>query len=216
MTRSVLFALVAAAVLITGCGSATSGTSGASSVASQPARAGTSAHATSSPAASAHASGASGAAACSSSGLKIKVDTSQAGGAAGSSYYPIDFTNTTASPCTLYGYPGVSFVTGPSASGNQLGRAADRNTSAAAATVTIQPSGHAHAMLQVVDAGNYSPSSCHPVTAHWLRVYPPGETVPLYASFKSLACSANLPAKLGSPLSVYPVRGGPGMRGQAP
>lgn len=216
MTRSVLFALAAAAVLITGCGSAASGTSGASSPARLPASAATSAPASPSPATSAHASGASGAAACSSSELKIRVDTSQAGGAAGSAYYPIDFTNTSARPCTLYGYPGVSFVTGPSASGNQLGRAAGRNTSAAAATVTIRPSRHAHAMLQVVDAGNYSPSRCHPVTAHWLRVYPPGETVPLYASFRSLACSARLPAKLGSPLSVYPVRGGAGMRGQAP
>ncbi|MBO0818890.1 MAG: DUF4232 domain-containing protein [Actinobacteria bacterium] len=213
MTRSVLFAL-AAAVLIAGCGSAANGTSGASSpTASQPAPAHTSAAATPSPATSAHASGGAG---CSSSNLTIKVNTSQSGGAAGSVYYPIDFTNTSGSSCTLFGYPGVSFVTGPRASGNQIGRAADRNTSAAAATVTIPPGGDAHAVLQVVDAGNYSPSACRPVTAHWLRVYPPGETVPVYASFTSRACSADLPAKLGSPLSVYPVRGGAGMRGQAP
>ncbi|MDR0343411.1 MAG: DUF4232 domain-containing protein, partial [Nocardiopsaceae bacterium] len=180
---------------------------------SQPAPAHTSAAATPSPATSAHAAGGAG---CSSSNLTIKVSTSQAGGAAGSVYYPIDFTNTSGSSCTLYGYPGVSFVTGPRASGDQIGRAADRNTSAAAAMVTIPPGGDAHAVLQVVDAGNYSPSACHPVTAHWLRVYPPGETVAVYAPFTSRACSADLPAKLGSPLSVYPVRAGAGMRGQAP
>lgn len=213
MTRSVLFAL-AAAVLIAGCGPATNGTSGASSpTASQPAPAHTSAAATPSPATSAHAAGGAG---CSSSNLTIKVDTSQGAGAAGSAYYPLDFTNTSASPCTLYGFPGVSFVTGPSASGSQLGRAAARNPSAAPVTVTIPPGGDAHAVLQVVNAGNYSPSACHPVTAHWLRVYPPGETVPLYASLRARACSVLLPAKLGSTLSVYPVRGGRGTRSQVP
>lgn len=44
-------------------------------------------------------------------------------GAAGSSYYPIEFTNASSTTCTLYGYPGVSFVT---ASGVQVGAAATR------------------------------------------------------------------------------------------
>lgn len=31
--------------------------------------------------------------------------------AAGSLYYPVNFTNTSDAPCTLYGYPGMSFIT---------------------------------------------------------------------------------------------------------
>jgi hypothetical protein len=142
------------------------------------------------------------------------VDTSQSGASAGSAYYPIDFTNSSGDACTLFGFPGVSFVSHPS--GSEVGQPADRNSSAAGATVTLPPGGHAHAILQVVDAGNYSAPDCHPVTVHWLRVYPPGQTAPLYTAFKSQACSASLPAKLGRPLSVYPVRGGEGKTGQAP
>ena len=56
---------------------------------------------------------------CPSSVLKANVDTAQGGAAAGSNYVPIDFTNTSGSACTLDGYPGVSFVRGPS--GGQLG-----------------------------------------------------------------------------------------------
>ena len=48
---------------------------------------------------------------CPSGTLKVALDTSQAGGAAGSAYYPVDFTNTSDAPCAMYGYPGLSFVT---------------------------------------------------------------------------------------------------------
>jgi hypothetical protein len=42
------------------------------------------------------------------------MDLAQGGAAAGSVYIPIDFTNTSGSACTMEGYPGVSFVRGPS------------------------------------------------------------------------------------------------------
>src|SRR5437660_3835541 len=95
---------------------------------------------------------------CSSSVLKAAVDIAQGGAAAGSSYVPIDFTNTSGSACTLDGYPGVSFVRGPS--GGQLGNPATRNPAAAPAMVTLAPGGIAHAVLQVAEAGNYSQSVC--------------------------------------------------------
>src|SRR6266704_2148636 len=56
---------------------------------------------------------------CSASALTAYVDIAQGGAAAGSTYVPIDFTNTSGSACTLNGYPGVSFVRSPT--GGQLG-----------------------------------------------------------------------------------------------
>jgi hypothetical protein len=112
------------------------------------------------------------------------------------------------SSCTLFGYPGVSFVTGPS--GTQLGRAAARNPVVPAATITLGPGQAAHATLKVAEAGNYDPAQCKPVTAHWLKVFPPDQTAALYASFTTQACSARLPRAVGSQLSVSVFQPGAG------
>jgi hypothetical protein len=140
------------------------------------------------------------------------VNTSPGGAAAGSTYYPLNFTNTSKSSCYLYGYPGVSFVSGPS--GSQIGEPASRNPAVAPGTVILSPGGTAHVTLQVVNAMNYSKSACQPVTAHWLKVFPPGQFTALYVKFSSLTCSARLPSKLGTPLSVDAVKGGRGQPGQ--
>lgn len=153
-----------------------------------------------------------GVAGCASPGLKVKVDTAQGGAAAGSTYVPIDFTNTTSSACTMFGFPGVSFVSG--VPGSQIGRPASRNRAASATTVTLAPGGVAHATLQVAEAGNYDPSVCKPVTAHWLRVYPPNQFGAIYTKYTAQVCSAKLPHQLGRQLSVYVVRPGAGKAGQ--
>jgi hypothetical protein len=167
-----------------------------------------------SPAASPGSSPGGAASGCSSSALTAHVDISQGGAAAGSTYVPIDFTNTSASACTMDGYPGVSFVRGPS--GGQLGNPAARNPAAAPAMVTLAPGGVAHAILQVAEAGNYSQSACTPVAAHWLKIFPPNQATAIYAHYDVKACSARLPAKLGSQLAVYVVRPGAGKAGHAP
>ena len=149
---------------------------------------------------------------CSPTDLSATVNTSPGGAAAGSTYYPLNFTNTSNSSCYLYGYPGVSFVTAPS--GSQVGEPASRNPAVAPRTIILPPGGTAHVTIQVVDALNYSKSDCKPVTAHWLKVFPPGQFTALYVKFSSLTCSAKLPAKLGSPLSVDAVKGGQGQPGQ--
>ena len=134
------------------------------------------------------------------------VNTAKAGGAAGSIYYPLDFTNISGSPCTLFGYPGVSFVTGQS--GTQLGRAATRNPVAHPVTITLAPGDVAHATLQVAEAGNYDPAQCSPVTAHWLKVFPPDQFSAAYVRFTTQACSAKLPSKIGSQLSISAIQHG--------
>jgi hypothetical protein len=124
---------------------------------------------------------------CATSALKVTVSASSGGAAAGSTYYPIQFVNTSGSSCTLYGYPGVSFVTAQG--GSQIGPAATRNPAQPKQLVTLAPDQTVHAVLQVVDAENYPPADCGVVTAHWLKVYPPNQTAPLYVSFSAQTCS---------------------------
>jgi hypothetical protein len=150
--------------------------------------------------------------ACSTADLSGVVNTSQGGAAAGSTYYPLNLTNTSKASCFLFGYPGVSFVTGPS--GSQIGQPASRNPAVAPRTVILTPGGTAHVTVQVVDALNYSKSDCKPVTAHWLKVFPPGQFTALYIKFTATTCSAKLPARLGVPLTVDAVKGGAGRPGQ--
>lgn len=213
--------LLCTAVLAAACGSAslTAGGQSSSPPSSSPAAQG--ATPSSSPAApstlpSSSPSSPSAAAtqACTTSGLKVVVNTAQAGAAAGSTYYPIKFTNTSGSSCTLFGYPGVSFSSGPS--GSRIGRAASRNPAGKPVTVTLASGASAHATVQVAEAGNYSKSSCKPVTAHWLKVYPPNQVAPAYVKFTTQACSAMLPRSTGGQLSIYAMRSGPGKTGQAP
>ena len=210
----------AAALLCTGalaaaCGSTSSHSSAgspASPAASPAAATPSSAPATSAAPASTAPPSTPSAPACSPADLSAVVNTSPGGAAAGSTYYPLNFTNTSKNPCYLYGYPGVSFVTGPS--GSQIGEPASRNPAVAPSTVILPPGGTAHVTIQVVNALNYSKSDCQPVTAHWLKVFPPGQFSALYVKFSALTCSVKLPAKLGSPLSVDVVKGGQGQPGQ--
>jgi hypothetical protein len=149
---------------------------------------------------------------CQTGGLRITVDTRQAGGTAGSTYEPLDFVNLSTSACMLDGYPGVSFVTAADGSGRQIGAAAVRNPEFGPAQVRLEPGGSAHAWLQVAAAGNYPTSSCGPATAHGLRVYPPGSTKADYVGQDLPACSAD-GAQL---LTVMPVRSGAGSAGNVP
>jgi hypothetical protein len=142
------------------------------------------------------------------------VVTSRGGAAAGSAYYPIDFTNISSTPCMMFGYPGVSFVTGQG--GSRLGKAATRNSAVAPVPVTLAPGKVAHATIQVTDAGNYTRSECKPVTGHWLKIYPPNQFTAIYARFTTQVCSARLPQPVGSQLGVYVVRSGAGKAGQGP
>lgn len=139
---------------------------------------------------------------CSTGALKASLGPP--GGTAGSVFYPLDFTNISAQPCTLYGYPGVSFVSGPG--GHQLGGQAVRDPQFGPSLVTLAPGAVAHAALQVGIAQNYPTATCRPVSARWLRVYPPGQVTPLFASITATACTRRVPG--GSTLGIFVVRPG--------
>jgi hypothetical protein len=156
--------------------------------------------------------GGAGLAACRSASLVMSIDLSQANGAAGSTYYPLNFTNTSAKACEMYGYPGVSFVTAGSVTGRQIGAAALRSTAFTKLAIRLAPGDSAHAWLEVTVAANYPASTCDPVTADWVKVYPPEETVAGYVSQTFSACgSASAPL-----LAILPVRAGRGAVGVTP
>nr|MDQ2815222.1 DUF4232 domain-containing protein [Actinomycetota bacterium] len=112
-------------------------------------------------------------------------------GYAGGVYEVIDFTNTSSSTCTLFGYPGVSLVSGPPYA--QIGPAAKRNTrSSPVKLVTLAPGATANALLQIVDALNYPSATCGPVKAAALKIYPPNQTAPIYVPSTSEACSKSV------------------------
>jgi hypothetical protein len=139
---------------------------------------------------------------CASAGLRVTVGSAR--GAAGSIYYPLDFTNISSVSCDMFGYPGVSFVSAPG--GGALGSQAIRNSAFGPSAVILAPGAVAHASVQVVVAQNYPTTICKPVTAHWLRVYPPGQYTPLYAGLTATTCSGSVPG--GSTLGIYVVRPG--------
>jgi Protein of unknown function (DUF4232) len=109
----------------------------------------------------------------------------------------------------MYGYPGVSYVTGPA--GGQVGSPAKRIPlpDGHARPVALRPGGAANAVLQVVDTGNYPPSQCQPANGPYLRIYPPGQTAALYAKTgfgPGTACAS----KAVTTLQIEPVQQGSG------
>lgn len=130
---------------------------------------------------------------CAPGQLAVWVNADSANGAAGSTYYHLDFTNTSGTTCHLYGYPGVSAVTG---TGAQLGSAAGRDSVAPARYVNIAPGSTAHAIVRVVNVDNYPPATCEPAAASRLKVYPPNDTGARTAFFGLPSCTLKGPAYL--------------------
>jgi hypothetical protein len=181
-------AAVISAAVVAGCassGSSQPGAPGSTAAASLTAAGTTSSGANTPAVASPSSSAPAGPAACPTSSLQAKQGVAQ--GYAGGVYQVIVFTNTSGSPCTLYGYPGVSLVSGPPYM--QIGLAAKRSTSTPRKLVTLAPGGTAHALLQIVDALNYPTASCGPTKATALRIYPPNQTVPVYLPNTSNGCA---------------------------
>lgn len=127
--------------------------------------------------------------ACTTDQLDVAVAPSEGGGAAGSTYEAITFTNTGSASCTLEGYPGVSAVAGDD--GEQVGAAAVRDKSGTTTSVELAAGGEAYALLQVSEAGNYDADECEPTTPRGYRVYPLGETAAAFAPGDVEACASD-------------------------
>jgi Protein of unknown function (DUF4232) len=112
-------------------------------------------------------------------------------GAAGSSYYELEFSNTSSRACTIFGFPGVSAI---DAHGNQLGRAAARDHGDAAHLVTLSRGVTAHVLLRMVNVGALP--DCHPATAVELRIYPPSNHGSVAVPISFSACKNHGPVYL--------------------
>jgi hypothetical protein len=131
----------------------------------------------------------------------------QGNGAAGTIYYPLEFTNLSGHACSMRGFPGVSAI---SRGGQQLGSPASWESGGGFGTprtVIVAPGATVHAILAYHDAVVGSVSGCHPVnTMVGLRVYLPDERGTTSAFFDLEACSHAGPVYL----SVGPIKPGVG------
>lgn len=137
---------------------------------------------------------------CTAAGTQVWFGLGLGGGTAGSTYYPLEFTNISHHACTLNGYPGVSAYGN---SGGQVGPAATRNGQHHG-TVTLAAGATAHAILRVEDWGAVCSAK---VNAAGLKVYPPGVRKAEPVPFAFGACAHR------GVLIVGPVKGGVGIPG---
>lgn len=105
---------------------------------------------------------------CSSSTIRVTVG--RANGAAGTIYHPIIFTNRSAGACLISGVAalqpgnaGKDFVAvGPPATSDSMGMMG--------VLITLAPGQSASDDMGVVETGNYTASTCHPVTVNAVAV----------------------------------------------
>jgi hypothetical protein len=122
---------------------------------------------------------------CTATDLAAWVNEEAGQGAAGTWYYPLEFTNTSGRACATGGYPGVSAT---DASGRQLGAAAARDPVYPGRMVVIPAGGTAHALLGY-GAAEVSTSGCKPKAAAQLKVYPPNSSTAIDTFFSLPACT---------------------------
>ena len=137
---------------------------------------------------------------CTAAQVQVWLGLGLGGGTAGSTYYPLEFSNISHHACTLNGYPGVSAYEN---SGAQVGPAAGRSL-ARHATVTLASGATAHALLRVIDWGALCSTE---VPAAGLKVFAPGLTRSEPVPFSFGACAHR------GVLLVGPVRAGVGIPG---
>ena len=104
-------------------------------------------------------------------------------GAAGHTITTLTLTNKGSAPCTLNGYPGVSFV---DAGGAIVGAPASR-TEAPTAPVTLRPGASTSTSVSITNPGVIG-QVCNPHDVTGLRVYPPGSHESLVVSYPGQAC----------------------------
>jgi hypothetical protein len=144
--------------------------------------------------------------ACTAGDLGAWVAVTQGNGAAGSIYYPLQFTNLSRHACAMRGFPGVSAV---DRNLHQLGSPAGRDHVIPVRTVVLAPGRTAHAILRYGDVAVATSPGCHPTLRTFeLRIYPPGQRHATYAAFDFAVCSHAGPVYLG----IEPVQAGVGTR----
>ena len=144
--------------------------------------------------------------ACAAADLGVWVAVSQSDGAAGSIFYPLQFTNLSRHACAMRGFPGVSAI---DRNGHQLGSPAGWDHTRPVRTVVLAAGATAHVVLRYGDVEVATAPGCHPVSSMFeLRVYPPNQRQATFAAFSTEACSHTGPVYL----DVTPLQAGVGTR----
>jgi len=139
---------------------------------------------------------------CGASDLGVWLALDQGNGAAGTIYYPLEFTNLSQHTCYLDGYPGVSAL---DRNGRQLGSPADWGRRAGAHVVNLAPGATAHTVLGYHDVVVTTEPSCGQVnSAVELRVYPPGQHRATDAAFAFPVCSHRGPVYMSIIKPIVP------------
>ncbi len=123
-------------------------------------------------------------------------------GAAGHTYFALNFFNTGSTSCTLYGYPGVSFL---DANKTIIGSVTSREGNETPTAVTLKPQGTAVAPVAVTDSG-ISPCGGS-ANATYARIYPPGsfssDLIPITGVYVcSSASTANFEDSFVAPVAA--------------
>jgi hypothetical protein len=130
-------------------------------------------------------------AACTPADLRVTAAFNQ--GSTQHAIYDLRFANVSRSACTLRGFPGVSLVTAGNSGGRPIGSPRPLLLhQGPVATVTLAPNQRALALLGVAETVMFTGSSCTPVVAHWLKVYPPPPLHAVYVPIKAVTCSSSL------------------------
>jgi len=129
----------------------------------------------------------------------VSLSLGQGDAGAGSAYLPLLIKNTSGQPCTIQGFPGVSYVGGEN--GQQIGEPATRDGDKLA-PVKLAPGQTAKADLQIANVRNYDASACQPTPAKGFRVYLPQETASKFVPFDGLGCAAKTLPGNGKQLGV--------------
>ncbi len=147
----------------------------------------------------AHPTTTSGASICGLSALTITLGETQGG--AGSRFVPIVFTNKGSTPCTLNGYPTVSFV--GDGNGTQIGPSAINDSTTAPSLQTVQPGQAVSSLLRVAVAQNFA--GCTAVTPDGFRIAPPGSATSAFVAMTSLQACDNQNIQLLTVQAVAPL-----------
>ncbi|MBE1499482.1 hypothetical protein H4696_006582 [Amycolatopsis lexingtonensis] len=137
---------------------------------------------------------------CKAGDVKLALGQGDAG--AGSTYRPLLITNSSSKPCTIQGFPGVSYVAG--ADGHQVGKDAFREGTKGNA-VKLNPGQTAVADVQFVNVQNFDPNTCQPTAVKGLRIYLPQETASNFLPSEGTGCaSTKIPGNQLAVKTVHP------------
>jgi hypothetical protein len=139
--------------------------------------------------------------ACRSGDLRLALNGGDA--AAGTSYRSLVFTNVSEQPCTVHGFPGVSYVAGDD--GHQVGAPAVRD-GGKSTPITLRRGEAASAAVGFVNVRNYDAVDCRPQPVRGVRVYPPEETVSKFVRLPGTGCANDRIQQL----TVQPLQAGDG------